>query len=150
MVVINHRSRARRSPARFLLAVTGLITAAGLLVACGTAAAPGSGTKSAPKNSKVALSISTINGKSSGPKHWTLHCVPAGGTAPDAATACKTLLGIKRPFAPMSKVKVCPMILASSEQIVISGTWFGQKVHRVVVDGECDLGLFQDLHKVFY
>ena len=158
MVVINRRSRAPRSrgpratesPRRFLLSLTGLVLAAGLITACGTAATSGSGTKSAPKTPKVALSVTIIHGKGTGPKHWTLRCEPVGGTAADAAGQCKTLLSIKQPFAPVSKVKVCPMILASAEQIVITGTWFGHKVHRVIIDGECDLGLFESLHKTFY
>jgi hypothetical protein len=141
MVVNTQKSRA-------LLAVTGLIATIGLVTACGTATAPGA--KSAPHPAKVALSVKLINSKGSGPTHWTLHCQPAGGTAPDPASACKTLLGIKAPFAPVSKVKECPMILASSQQIIVSGTWFGHKVERVIVDGECDIGLFTSLHKVFY
>ncbi|HUC58962.1 MAG TPA: SSI family serine proteinase inhibitor [Streptosporangiaceae bacterium] len=132
--------------------MTGLIVATAMLAACGTATAPGSGagSKSAPKPSKVDLSVRIIHGKGSGPTHWTLHCQPAGGTAPDAVAACKAILGVKHPFAPVSKVKVCPMILASAEQIVITGTWFGHKVDRVIVDGECDIGLFNNLHKTFY
>jgi hypothetical protein len=150
MVVINQRSRAPRNHGpRFLLPLTGLIAAVALLAACGTAVAPGSGTKSAPQASKFALSVRIVHGKGSGPKHWTLQCEPARGTAPDATTACKTLLGIKQPFSPVSKVKVCPMILAGSQVIVVSGTWDGRKVHRTVIDGECDLGLFETLNKVF-
>jgi hypothetical protein len=130
--------------------VTGLIATAGLLAACGTATSSGTSAKGGSKSAKVDLTVSIVHGKGSGPKHWTLKCQPVGGTAPDAAAACKTLFGIKHPFAPVSKVKVCPMILAGSEEIVITGTWMGHKVHRVIIDGECDLGLFESLHKTFY
>jgi hypothetical protein len=132
-----------------LLALAGLITTIGLVTACGTAAAPG-GAKSAPRPAKVALDVRVVHPKGSGPTHWTLHCEPASGSAPDPASACKALLGLKNPFAPVSKEKMCPMILAGSEEIVITGTWFGHKVDRVVVDGECDLPLFSSLHRVFY
>jgi hypothetical protein len=166
MVVINRRSRATRRrgphaqesprpaaaphPARFLFALTGLIAAASLIAACGTASAGGSGAKSGPNGAKVNLSVTIVHGTESGPKHWTLHCQPTGGTAPDATSACKALLSIKQPFAPVSKIKVCPMILASAEEIVIKGTWFGHQVDRVITDGGCDIGLFESLHKTFY
>jgi hypothetical protein len=132
-----------------LFAFAGLTTVAGLMAACGTAATTGAA-KTTPAHAKVTLSVTLLNGSGAGPKHWTLHCQPAGGTAPDPASACHALLNAKQPFAPVRKTMMCPMILASSQQIELSGTWFGQKVHRVVVDGECDLGFFNSLHKTFY
>ena len=41
------------------------------------------------------------------------------------------------------------MIMVSSRQIVVTGTWFGQKVDRVIIDGECDLGLAPALEAAF-
>jgi hypothetical protein len=147
---------------RFLLVITGLVVVAGMVAACGTAAAPGtktshnsgtkstSGTSGTSENAKISLNVKIINGKGARLRHWTLQCEPAGGTSPDPAAACRALLGVRRPFAPVSKFKMCPMILASSEQIEITGTWFGQKVNRVIVDGGCDVGMFDSLKRTFY
>ncbi len=124
---------------------------AGVLAGCGTAAAPG-GTPNASsaKLAKVALTVSIVHGAASGPRHWTLHCDPVGGTAPDPAAACKALFGVKAPFQRLKKVVMCPMIMVSAEQIEISGRWFGKEVHRDITDGGCDLSVFNRLHKTFY
>jgi hypothetical protein len=44
---------------------------------------------------------------------------------------------------------MCPMIMVSGKQIVVDGTWFGKKVHRVIIDGSCDLGIFNSLNRTF-
>src|SRR5580692_11357574 len=86
----SHRPARSARPGRLLVAVTGLVAAAGLVAACGTATMSGTAAKSAAKSSKVTLSVRLIDGKGAVPKHWTLHCQPTGGTAPDATTACRT------------------------------------------------------------
>jgi hypothetical protein len=145
--VIAHRKR--RGHLLFAAAVAGLIAVTG----CGTAAVPGSGSAGkAAKPAKAALTLSLVNHQrgSSSPKHWTLRCDPVGGTAPDPAATCKVLARTKEAFGPVKKDIMCPMILASSKQIVVSGIWYGHKVHRVIIDGECDIGLFNNLTKTFY
>ena len=134
----------------FATAVAGLIAVTGALAGCGTATAPGAAKAPAPKPAKVSLTIDIVHAKGSGPKHWTLHCDPVGGTAPDPAAACKALAGVKQPFRIMKKAVMCPMIMVSAEQIQISGTWYGKPGHRVITDGGCDLGVFNRLHKTFY
>jgi hypothetical protein len=171
MIVITHESKARptRSPhphtsrqfaatkpaarprqLRFATAVAGLITVTGLLAGCGTQVAPSGAKAGGAKTAKVSLTVSIVHGTVSGPAHWTLHCAPAGGTAPDPAAACKALFGLRAPFSPVKKVMMCPMIMVSAEQIQITGTWYGKKVHRVITDGGCDLSVFNRLHKTFY
>jgi hypothetical protein len=141
--VITHRNR--RGHLLFAAAVAGLIAVTG----CGVAAAPGSG--SAGKAAKATLTLSLVNHQpGSSPKHWTLRCDPVGGTAPDPAATCKVLAATKEAFGPVKKNIMCPMILASSKQIVVSGIWYGHKVHRIIIDGECDIGLFNNLNKTFY
>ncbi len=44
---------------------------------------------------------------------------------------------------------MCPMILISGEQIIVDGTWFGKQVHRTIIDGGCDLPVFNNLAKTF-
>jgi hypothetical protein len=170
MVVITQRKRAPQSSGRralmpgstaaaiahrkrpghllFAVAVAGVIAVTG----CGTAAAPGSGSAGkAAKPAKATLTLSLVSHQpGSAPKHWTLRCDPVGGTAPDPAATCKVLSATKEAFGPVKKGIMCPMILASSKQIVVSGIWYGHKVHRVVIDGECDIGLFNNLNKTFY
>jgi hypothetical protein len=116
----------------------------------GVSTAPGGTGASARATpaSKVAVTI-TIRIGHGMPKRWTLRCQPAGGTHPDPAAACKALFAVKDPFAPQRHRLVCPMIMANAEQATISGTWFGHKVHRIVIDGGCDVGLWTELHTVF-
>lgn len=110
-------------------------------------AGPGASSRAAPA-SKVAVTI-TIRIGHGVPRSSTLRCQPAGGTHPDPAAACRALLAVKDPFAPQRHRLVCPMIMANAEQATISGIWFGHKVHRIVIDGGCDIGLWTALHTVF-
>lgn len=148
MVVRARPSRHGTRIGRLLMigAAAGTITLAG----CGTAVGPGTGTggPAAPSPAKVALSFTVRKGPASAITRWTLRCDPPGGSLADPGAACTTLLAMKSPFGPRPAQTICPMIMASSGQIVVTGTWFGQKVHRVVVDGGCDLGLFGTLGKI--
>jgi len=167
MAVINLRTRARLSrrpvdsahrhnrarPRHLLLttAVAGVIAAAGSLVGCGTAAAPGAGSggsggSHAPA-AKATLSISLVSHSPNKTTHWTLRCDPVGGTAPDPAGLCRTLFGAKDTIISMRRHIMCPMILVSGRQIIVDGTWFGKKVHRVIIDGGCDVAIFNNLTK---
>ncbi len=129
-----------------MIAITGVLAGCGTVAAgAGSAGSSGKTAKSAP--AKVSLTVSIIN-EASKPKHFVLHCQPTGGNMPEAQSLCKTLLAMKKPFTPPFKHVMCPMIMISDHQIVVSGTWFGQKVNRVITDGGCDLGIFNTLDKV--
>lgn len=156
MAVINLRSRARFIPGHMLLtAVVGVIAAAGVLAGCGTAAAPGAGgTGSAGSHAHAAkhaakgtLTIKVTDKANGTVTRWTLRCDPPGGTTPDPAAACKALFHSKDVLSPVRHhlMIMCPMIMVSGKQISVDGTWFGQKVHRVIIDGECDLPIFNIL-----
>ncbi|HVB45282.1 MAG TPA: SSI family serine proteinase inhibitor [Streptosporangiaceae bacterium] len=121
-----------------------VLAAGAAATGCGSAAAPGTGTAS-PLPAKVAISFTISGAPGTAAEHGTLQCEPPGGSIADPATACNTLLALKQPFAPLPRRIVCPMIMASSRQITVTGTWFGEKVHRVVIDGGCDLTLFGTL-----
>ena len=140
---------------RSLLAVA----AAGLVIAgCGTAGGAGSGGAgsggagsggvSHPVTAKVSLRFAARTTPGAGPTRWLLRCDPAGGTVGDPAAACARLLKLGRPFAPPPPNQACPQVMAGSGVITVTGTWFGQRVHRTVVDGNCDLGLYATLHAV--
>ncbi|HEY5016896.1 MAG TPA: SSI family serine proteinase inhibitor [Streptosporangiaceae bacterium] len=149
-------SRAPRSSvfqltiARCVTAVAGTALAstalAAAVAACGTTAAPGSGSSPAP--AKASLHITVRNGPGSKPTYWTLRCDPAGGTRPHAAAACRALLALKEPFAPPPAHQMCPMILASAKRATFTGTWFGTKVARTITDGGCDLARWAKLGQV--
>ncbi|HUZ27367.1 MAG TPA: SSI family serine proteinase inhibitor [Streptosporangiaceae bacterium] len=138
-------SRLQLTTARCLTAVAGVALVA-LVAACGTAAAPGSGTSPAP--AKASLHITVQNGPGVKPTFWTLRCDPAGGTHPHPATACSALMSMKEPFAPPPAHQMCPMMLASARRVSFTGTWFGAKVDRTIVDGGCDLARWAKLGQV--
>jgi hypothetical protein len=146
------RPMAMRSRATNLLAAA---TAAGILAlaGCGTATTPGgrSSASSTPAAAAAKVSLTfTITGMPGQPvRRWTLRCDPPGGTHQDPAAACAALLRMKDPFAARPRRMICPMIVASGRQIVVTGTWFGTKVHRHILDGGCDLALFGSVSKIF-
>lgn len=115
---------------------------------CGAAAAP-SGQGGSSAAAKVMLKFDLTGGPDE-PKHWTLNCEPTGGTHPDPAATCAALLKLKSPFAPTSKQMACPMIMRSDRKILVTGIWLGHSVHRVVLDGSCDLDLFGKLAKILH
>jgi hypothetical protein len=153
------RPMAVRSREKNLLAA---VSAAAILAlaGCGTATTPGGGssasggpsassTPSAAPAAKVSLTF-TMTGMPGQPvQRWTLRCDPPGGTHQDPAAACAALLRMKDPFAARPRRMICPMILASGRQIVVTGNWFGTKVHRHILDGGCDLALFGSVSKIF-
>ncbi|HTW05245.1 MAG TPA: SSI family serine proteinase inhibitor [Streptosporangiaceae bacterium] len=135
--------RARSSARYFLIAAF----CAAAATACGSAAAPiPSPSSAAPK---VSLSIK-VTGKPGAPAtHWTLRCDPAGGTHPDPAAACATLLKAKNPFGPAQKGVDCPMIMVGSKAAIVKGTYFGKHVDRTFVDGGCDLPSWAKIGQIF-
>jgi subtilisin inhibitor-like len=136
-----HRSGRVR---RYLLA--GLAAAAVALAGCSSSTSP----EGAANHAKVVLFFEVNHGPGTPvTRSWTLNCEPAAGTRQGAAAACTALLKLKNPFAPLPSGVACPMILLSNKKIVVTGTWFGTRVHRVVVDGGCDMTLFRKLDKIF-
>jgi hypothetical protein len=135
------------------IAVIGVIAVAGALAGCGTATAPGAGGKSTAGShapaAKATLTIKVTDEADGKVAHWTLRCDPPGGTTPDPAATCKTLFGTKNVLTPLRQHIMCPMIMVSGKQIIVDGTWFGKKVHRVITDGGCDLMIFNNLSKTF-
>jgi hypothetical protein len=123
-----------------LIAIAAVCAAAA--AGCGSAAAPGT-----PASASVSLSVTLAGAPGEPHGHWTVRCDPAGGTDPDPAAVCKALIAA-RPFAPPPR-KACPQIVIDSKAVIMTGTWFGRKVHRVVIDGGCDLGLFAKLSRIF-
>jgi hypothetical protein len=161
--------------ARTLLARGAALAACGIFaVACGSAAAPGTGAPgtgagqtgapgSGPSPSaatspgadgsaspapagaaRVNLSVSLA-----GARHWTLQCEPAGGNVPDPQSACRRLLAQRSIFSPPAHHVMCPQIMSDAPAFLVSGTFLGQKVHETIQAGGCDLGKWSVLHKIF-
>jgi hypothetical protein len=146
-----------RSPHPSGLALFGCALAAScalLVTACGTSPAPHTGTSSTRSGSttsasKVSLQITFAASPTTPGGHYTLRCEPAGGTVPDASTACAKLLKATNLFAPSPAHVMCPMILANAGHAVVTGTYLGRPVHETVVDGGCTLGKWATLRQIF-
>jgi hypothetical protein len=129
---------------------------AAAVTACGSASSgPATGARSPAASSasaapKVSLNITVSSGPGSPAQHWTLTCDPVGGTHPDPAAACVSLLRVKGPFVPQKQTRglECPMILASSKEATIQGTYFGQPVDTTIRDGGCQLSRWAELGQV--
>jgi hypothetical protein len=148
------RGRRRRQDAgrpagragRFLMA--GIIAGALTVAGCSAGASPST---HGGKPAKVTLKFQMKAESGNTGKPETLTCDPTGGNKSGAASACSTLLKLKKnPFAPIAKGLNCPMLLRSNKKILVTGTWFGITVHRVVVDGGCDTALFDSLNKIIH
>ena len=151
----------RRANSRLLIAATAIaIGGAVALTGCGTATGHGTGSGSAGSGSagsplaphaKVVLTFTFNHVPGPTPRTWTLRCDPPGGSHPErAGAACAALLRMKDPFGPRPKRENCPMIMVSNETITVTGRWFGEKVNRVIIDGTCDLGLFNSVSKIIH
>jgi hypothetical protein len=127
---------------RYLVAA--VVTGALAVTGC-SAAGPGHGGHQARVSLKFQLK------GTAGGAPTTLTCDPVGGTEHGAASACSSLLKLKKnPFAPIPDGTNCPMLLRSNRKFLVTGTWFGITVHRVVVDGGCDTALFDSLDKIIH
>ena len=130
------------APLRLLLAC--IVAVALALAGCSAGTGPHS---NGGGSARVALRFQVKGDATGHGKPKTLTCDPAGGSR-RAATACSVLLKLKNPFAPIAKETNCPMLLRSNKKILVTGTWFGVAVHRLVVDGGCDIALFDSLNKI--
>ena len=151
-----------RSQHRYRMLLSACALAAGcamLAAACGSTAAPGSsaaGTNAAassgagaPSAAKVSLDVTFTASPTTAARPYTLRCEPSGGTVPDAAAACAKLLKMTSLFAPRPTHVMCPMIMANAGRAIVTGTYYGKKVHETIVDGGCDLAKWASLHEVF-
>jgi Subtilisin inhibitor-like len=136
-----------RTGARYLV-IAAICAAAA--TACGSTAAPaGSAAGASPAAPKVSLDIKVTGAPGTAAKHWTLQCDPPGGTHPDPAKACATLLKAKTPFAPVPKGMSCPMIMVGTRTATVTGTYFGKHVDTTFVQGGCDIPRWAQIGQIF-
>jgi Subtilisin inhibitor-like len=124
-------------------------SASGSSTASAGTSGSGSGSAGTTSAAKVSLDVTFAASPTTAGRHFTLRCDPAGGTAPDAATACSKLLSGKNLFGPKPAHVMCPMIMSTAGRATVTGTYLGKKVHETIVDGGCDLGRYQQLKQIF-
>jgi Subtilisin inhibitor-like len=138
-----------RPGARYLLITLIAGGCAIAATACGTTPAPTGAASTPAPPPKVSLDITVSSAPGAPPKHWTLHCDPAGGTHPDPAQACTVLLKAKNPFAPLPKNIMCPMIRVGAKTAKVEGTYFGQRVDKTFTQGGCQLAEWAQVGQIF-
>jgi hypothetical protein len=87
------------------------------------------------------------NGEGHTPKHtFTLKCAPVGGTLPNRRPACRKLMALKAPFAPVRKDLVCTQIYGGPAEARITGRFRGAPVRASfnLRDG-CQIGRWNRL-----
>lgn len=168
----------RQSPNRLraIIAWSAAFAACGLLAAaCGSTVAPASNSAPAPAaragtqtpsptpspTATSGSSTSASTGSSSAGhadisitvtgdgQHWTLGCEPPTGNVPDPQAACARLVSEPALFSVSPRHVMCPQLMADAPGFVVSGTFLGQRIHRAIMDGGCDLGKWSILHNIF-
>jgi hypothetical protein len=56
------------------------------------------------------------------PQHWTLTCLPTGGSLKLRTSACHTLISLRAPFAPTPATVACSQIYAGPQVAYVHGT----------------------------
>jgi hypothetical protein len=142
--------RGARAGAWYLLIVA---VCAIVVAACGSTAAPTSGpapsSGTGAQAARISLDIKVSHGPGTAVKHWTLRCAPAGGTDPDPARACRVLMRVKNPFAPLRKGIMCPMIVTGVKVATVQGTWYGKRVNVTMSQGGCWLSRWAEVGQIF-
>ncbi|MGE5690125.1 MAG: SSI family serine proteinase inhibitor [Pseudomonadota bacterium] len=64
----------------------------------------------------------------SAPRTWTLRCGPVAGTLPRRAAACRQLLAVRTPFAPVPPGTACTEIYGGPQEALVRGRHRGRPV----------------------
>jgi hypothetical protein len=154
---MRREKRGARAGAWYLLIAA---VCAIVVTACGSAAAPSSGSATSSPNgtpspgtgtqaAKISLSVDVSHGPGTPVVHWTLQCQPAGGTHPDPASACRVLTHAKDPFAPIPRGIMCPMIVAGTKVATVRGSWYGKPINVTISQGGCWLSRWAEVGQIF-
>ncbi len=86
-------------------------------------------------------------GRTAGPaKKWTLRCAPAGGTLPQAASACRRLAAMRNPFAPIPRDAMCTELYGGPQVALITGTFRGRALRtQLARRNGCEISRFDRL-----
>ena len=117
------RSALRRAAAAFLLCV---------VAGCGTGTGGDVTTDPAPDGTTTGedtrLTVVVTASPDSAEQTYTLVCDPAGGDHPDPAAACRALIRVKDPFAPVPPDTMCTEIYGGPQTATVTGTFRGEPV----------------------
>ncbi len=109
---------------RIAILISALIAAVG----CGSGSAARSASPD-PTDLKITV---WPDGRGEGDsKTYTLHCAPAEGSLPKAATACSKLVSLPRPFGPVSRTAVCTQQYGGPQEALVTGKFEGRNVWAV-------------------
>ena len=114
------------------------------VVGCGTgASAPAAGSSGA---SDLKISYWPKGLESGAPHKWTLKCAPAAGTLAQPGVACRKLLGMQKPFAPIPADAMCTDVYGGPQVAVISGTFRGNRLWAKLQNRNgCEIARFRRL-----
>jgi hypothetical protein len=81
---------------------------------------------------------------------WTLRCGPVGGTLPGAAAACRQLLAVRAPFAPVPGGMACTEIYGGPQEALVRGRHRGRTVWARFdrTDG-CQIARWEKVRRLF-
>jgi len=87
------------------------------------------------------------NGQGHAPRHdFTLKCAPVGGTLPHRAAACRQLMRLEAPFAPVRKDLVCTEIYGGPAEALVTGRFRGRLVRAAFnLQNGCEIGRWNRL-----
>lgn len=112
-------------------------------VVCGAGGAVAAGSTGA---TELKITYWSQGRNSGSPKKWTLRCAPAGGTLPQAASACRKLGTMSNPFAPIPKDAVCTEVYGGPQVALVTGTFRGHAVWiRLASRNGCEIARFKRL-----
>jgi hypothetical protein len=75
-----------------------------------------------------------------GVRRYTLGCAPAAGTVPRPGRACRKLLSLASPFAPVPAGTICSDIVMGPQEAVVTGRVGGKAVHaHLSLRGSCEI-----------
>lgn len=59
---------------------------------------------------------------------YRLGCNPAGGTVPKPGRACRALMRLRHPFAPIPRGEICAQIALGPQEAIVTGQLHGDPV----------------------
>lgn len=99
----------------------------------------------------VSLTITVFpNGPGKGSHTWTLRCSPPGGTLPAPAAACRRLLALRSPFAPIPPTTACTQVYGGPQEAIVRGTFAGRRVRtRFTRENGCAIARWDRVRFLF-
>jgi Subtilisin inhibitor-like len=97
------------------------------------------------------LSISVYpHGRAAAEVRWyQLRCQPAAGTVADPVRACRTLVRLARPFAPVPAGTVCTQIALGPQEAIVTGVAKGRRIWaRLRLGNGCEIARWRRLAAV--